>query len=360
MDTARLATSLTFLKGDEREFKVQEKLAALRESLSNLSSNPGEATFQSTFVTNLRDLRHTLNMLIATYSPSQKEGIFSLGAAPFFSSVLANRIQRSVSQNPVSPSVTLQLVDEIISERESYLRRINEVLSGLEGFQLAEDGRPDGQPDIGFEIPRQLFSNKFDGLVDELRVLNRALRIISEVETGSVSEITLHDISASDPFFFLGMDPLVLVSIGLIFKWATTEWKKIEEIRKLRAETAKLKHVDTPQIEQILDDAAKKAVDDAITKMAASMLHRSPLDQPRKNEIDDQLVWAISALFSRFEHGMQIEIRGSLPDPKNPEKDNLGENVRTQFEAVRNLAFPKRGGVPILPLTIGNDNQGSD
>lgn len=357
MDTARLAEALGYLITDEDEFDIQGKLTGVRDALNDLSGNPAEPSYQKSFAEKFEELSTALSDLLGTYNPSQKQRIFALAARPYFSQALTTRISNSITQNPLSPSVTLDLVNKLISQRQSYLDRISQTKKGLEGLGLDETELEQGEADVGFEIPREIFDNKLSGLIKELRTVQRIIRVFSEVKTGEVAEIEVHDISASNPLFFLGMDPVTIGLIGGAVTWALHQWKTVEEIRKVRTETKKLTAFSEPEVKDFFDAKIESIVEAAVKKEAKTLLDQSPLDAPRRNELTSEVEWALRALFARIERGMKVEIRFNLPEPeegKSESKDT--KKTRDTLEEVRTaLIFPKIDGSPILSLPSVKD-----
>jgi hypothetical protein len=357
LDSSRLAEALRFLVNDEVEFETQEKLVAVRDALTNLVSNPAEPAFQKTFSESLQALRETLETLIETYSPSQRERIFALGARPYFTPQLATKITQSVSQNPISPSVTLELMNKLISQRQAFVDNARTTLDGLTHFGVEESELSDGEADVGFEIPRAIFDNKLNGMIKELRTIQRIIRVFSEVRTGEVSEIEVHDISASDPIFFFGFDPITIATLGGAVTWALAQWKAVEEIRKVRAETRKLNAFSVPEIKDFFDAKIEGIVHEAVKKETEALLKKSPLSGERKNELTSEVEWALTALFARIERGLKVEVRHSLAEPADGEKEPKEKaETRGELDRIRaELVFPKVEGSPILALPSVKD-----
>lgn len=360
MDTARLAETLNYLDRDERQYGIQEKLVAVKNALTNLTSNPAEPTHQTNFAKSLDNLSKVLTEVSGTYNPSQRSRISDLGARPYFSPTLASQIRRSVAQNPISPSVTLDLVNTLIESRQEFLERVKQTLVGLEDFELDRSELDEGEADVGFELPRELFSNRLHGLINELRSIQRIIRVISEVETGSVCDPELHDISASDPIFFLGADPITIASIAGVATWALSQWKKIEEIRKLRTETKKSKSFTEREVAEFFDSKIKRQIDKAVDQKAAELIEMSKLPQSRKNELDSEVEWALRAVLARVERGMKIEVR--FIEPAEVEDEKSSEVDKPQMAAMstisklaERLVFPKTQGKPVLALPAVKD-----
>lgn len=357
MDTARLAETLSYLERDEREYAIQNKLVAVKNTLTNLASNPAEPTHQTNFANALNDLSSALRDVSGTYSPSQRSRIYSLGAKPYFSPALGSQIRRSIAQNPISPSVTLELVNTLIDEREEFLERVKRTLGGIEDFGLDQSELEEGEADVGFELPRELFGNKLHGLINELRSIERIIRVVSEVETGSVCDPEVHDISASNPIFFLGADPITIASIAGVVTWALSQWKKIEEIRKLRAETKKSKSFTEEEVAEFFDNKIKRQIDKAVDKKASELIDRSKLPQSRKNELDSEVEWALRAVLARVERGMKIEVRFIELSEEETKEANKPQRIAMSAlsKFAEQLTFPNAQGRPVLALPAVQD-----
>jgi hypothetical protein len=356
MDTARLAEALSYLEKDEREYQIQAKLIAVRDNLNNLSANPSDASSQTNFSNALNELSKALADLSVTYSPTQRDRIYALGAKPYFSSLMVTQIRQSVTQNPISPSVTLGLINKLIEKRGAYLDQVKRTLLGLEDFELDVSELNEGEADVGFELPRDLFGNKLHGLINELRSVQRIIRVISEVETGSVCDPDLHDISASDPIFFLGADPVTIASIAGAVAWALNQWKKIEEIRKLRTETKKVESFTEKEVADFFDSKIKRQIDQAVEERTSEMLERSRLSQARKNELTSETEWALRAVLARVERGVKIEVRFLEATDEEASTDEAQRAAAgTLSELAAELVFPKSEGKPVLALPAVKD-----
>jgi hypothetical protein len=96
--------------------------------------------------------------------------------------------------------------------------------------------------------PQQVaFQTQFSDSVGQLRDISTQLRgrlqpaqieligAFSELATGTVEKIQVHQISTSDPQFFFGMNPVTIASIGGAITWALNTWKQVADVRRVRA-----------------------------------------------------------------------------------------------------------------------------
>jgi hypothetical protein len=199
MDVKRLSQTLAYIREDEARLKIQEKLVAVETALQNLSSNPAEPTYQVSLSTAMSELQSAISSLVKSYDPSQTNRIIEIGAEPFFTEKMIQRIQLDISSNPMSPATALADVSKLREERKEFIDRVKRTETGVDSFVPYSTGLEPGESAIGFELPRALFDNEFKDFIAELRTIQRIMRVFAEVELGTVPEFKLGQISSSDP-----------------------------------------------------------------------------------------------------------------------------------------------------------------
>lgn len=211
-----------------------------------------------------------------------------------------------------------------------------------------------GKLRLGSFLPRSLFHNDFEKLIDELEELDFILRAFSELATGSVETIEVHQISTSDPQFFFGLSPVTIAAIGTAITWALNTWKQVEDVRKVRAETRKLSAFSEKEVDDIFDRKIKSIMGTSIDAETKRLLADTGTRGGRVYEQGEHLKRALESILARVERGMTVEIR-ALPPPKGPE-GNAAETAA--FEEIKAMAptllFPKPDPNPVLPLPPPN------
>jgi hypothetical protein len=152
---------------------------------------------------------------------------------------------------------------------------------------------------------------------------------------------------------FLNTTPVVIASIAGSVSWLLTQWKKLEEIRKIRADAAKLGQFDQSELEDFFDKKITERLDDAINTKVEELIGAGKLSAPRKAELDSELAWALKALFARVERGMRIEVAIEKLDPKDePNEMETAANAMLDKigELSGELSFPRLEAEPILAL----------
>ncbi|HEY1382488.1 MAG TPA: hypothetical protein VGF43_02680, partial [Dongiaceae bacterium] len=235
------------------------------------------------------------------------------------------------------------------------LRTANDTLGaiGIEAEQLEE-----GTAEIGFQIPRDLFHNNLEGLIKELTAIKRIIRAFSELTVRTPQPIEVRQISTSDPLFFFGLDPATIVTLGAAVTWALATWQKVENIRKTRAETQKIKSFTEEEIESFFGSKIKQTIAQEIEQRTTELVGGHDGKAGRKEEQRTYLRWALESVLARIERGMTVEIR-FLPPPKPTEQvadstddESSGkEETFARLQEIRpQLVFPTPEENPVLKL----------
>jgi hypothetical protein len=202
-------------------------------------------------------------------------------------------------------------------------------------------------------LPRSLFNNDFEKLIDELEELDFILRAFSELAIGSAETIEVHQISTSDPQFFFGLSAVTIAAIGTAVTWALNTWKQVEDVRRVRAETRKLSAFSEKEVDDIFDKKIKSIIGTAIEAQTKILLSDTSTRGGRVYEQGEHLKRALESILARVERGMTVEIR-ALPPPKGSAMLEARPAETAAFEALKtiapNLFFPKPDQHPILPL----------
>lgn len=208
---------------------------------------------------------------------------------------------------------------------------------------------------VGFQIPRNIFDNELEGFSRELHELRLIVRAFSEAAGNPGERIELRQISTSDPLIYLMLGYLTICKIGASVKWCLDQWKTLEEVRNLRANTANLAGV--PQAKALaeqFDSIIDQTLQTRIRERADALAAEATSDEGRRHELGNHLAKALEGLLARIERGMKIDIR-VLP-PSEPEEGEDPHPAQADYERLQEirdeLVFPELASTePILHLT---------
>ncbi|WP_262298588.1 hypothetical protein [Microvirga sesbaniae] len=354
MNAERLKGVVDFLLARERKINIQQALQAFVSALNNLVGSPTHPPYQTEVAERLTELDNGVRKFYNQLTPAEIKSIEGIGGLPFFSSELVDTLKDAVAQNAMTPAVVQQRTNELIGKRQAFLETLTNTSNSLTQLGINSDSLEEGEAEIGFQIPRDIFENELDGLIGELRAIRRIIRAFSELATGSVEPIEVRQISTSDPFFFFGLDVATVTQLGLVVVWALDRWKQVEEIRKLRSETRKNKSFSEEEIKTFFDKKIEDTVKAAIDQKTTELVGPADGKAGRKEEQRADISWALESLLARIERGMTVEVR-FLPPTASATDESGGasgqtEDFQTLSELAPQLVFPAADAAPVLAI----------
>ncbi len=365
MNASRLRGLLDHLIELNSRHRIAKLLSAAHGQLSNLAGEPSNASHQQALVASIVSLENAESEMLSELTPAQLDFLDELDGHTYFDGSIADFIREILSENPATPSVARDKLGEFQTERNTYLENITKLRDSMEQLGIVSEPLEEGQAEVGFLIPREVFESELNKLIAELRILRRMVRAFSEASTGGAEEIEVRSISTSDPLFFFGLGVPTIIAIGKATTWALSTWKQVEEIRKIRAETEHVNALKDGEVAKILDAKITETIEAEVKKEADRIAKASPTDGARKNEQRTDLEWTLKSLLAHIERGVTIDIRLAKPsmevneegEPREPP-----EAYQTLQKLTTELIFPPIGeSEPILqiPAPPGDDNTSS-
>jgi hypothetical protein len=359
MNAERLRGIIQFLLAKEAEIKMQENLTKFREAVSQLAAAPADAARQSVVVQTLGQLQATVRALTGSLTQAEMKDIVDVRAYDFFSNDIIRRIEELYRQNGVTPAVLDKEIGEFANSRQQYLDKLNAVLASFDAVGVQAESLEPGQAELEVVIPQSLFDNDLGNFQEELRILHRMIRTLSEVANVTPGPIEIKQISTTDPTLFLGLDVTALVLIGLAIQWGIGIIKSTIEIKRLitAARTATLDQTVVTAIEGQIHQKIERA----ITEEVDALLTDFHGGEGRKNELKGTLASTLDQLLQRIERGMILEIRLLAPRPPAADASAEAQSRYQEFERLAQIAnsleFPRVEGQPALQLTRPNSDR---
>lgn len=252
----------------------------------------------------------------------------------------------------MTPAAAQQAIQQLQSERQTYLNVLRTTKSTLDSLGVKQDELALGDAQIGFRLPRHIFNNELKGWIGELKELRLIILLFSELATGNAENMEIGEISTTDPIIFLILKPATVLLLGKAVSWALDQWKKVEDIRKVRAETAQLNLAAHGIFDDMLKQYDEKVVEmiEQATKKHALELVKPPKGAGRGNELGAHMEKALASLVARVERGMTVEIK-FLPVKTAGESTADQNNMAADFQSVvSQLKFHPPSSDPILVL----------
>jgi hypothetical protein len=351
MNAARLRELSDYLLEVEAKYGAQTILQQLVNEIQQVLGNPGNPSVQTQFAQTLERFRTSWRQMVESFSPAQSKLLDEIGATPFFLNDVPSRFEELAKSNNVTPAVVRDEMERYRAQREQYVSGIAVLRDRLKAIGIEPYKIDPGSAEIGLLLPRGLFNNELSGLVKELHTLNRIIRAFSEIAIGKAEPVEIHQISTSDPIFFFGLDPATIALLGAAVTWAIQTWRSVEEIRKIRADTQKVKSFSVEEIEEIFDSKIQKEIGIAIDQKVDELIPAKD-GAGRHHEQRNDMKWALESILGRVERGMTVEVR-FLPPPAPTEGEAAPANAAS-FEELKvltpQLQFPAPDKTPVLTL----------
>jgi len=353
MTSQKLYTTLKFLDELDTRLKLQTNLEAIQTALSNLVSQPAQPQFQTALATALSSFETAADKLSDSITPSQFAEIESMGGAQFFDPSIAERVKTSIQTNAMTPSVALTFVQELASKRKEFLTTVRAAQQSLEELGIEASVLKPGAADLAFLIPRDIFDNHLAAFAKELTFISRLMQDFSEAVTGEPQQVELEQLSSSVPTVALVAGVGVISVIATVVNKFLDAWKKIEEIRQMRAKLTEmgLRKTALDELTEEVTVTVNKVVEEA-TELVFVNYKGSP---ERRNELGNAIRQDTLRLFGQIERGLTVEFRAA--PTKEKEESEQGKALANISNLASILQFPAIAKEPML-LTGGQVLEG--
>lgn len=338
----------------DSRLEVTKALQRTIDSLANLAGNPADGNNQQNVRSALDNLANRLSDVHAELSEADATRLEELGAGGLFPADLYEGIAAHFNANMGTPAVSQNHVQQILNSRNEVLQNFQTVIDVAEVRQWEADEDVEGAAEVGFTVPRAIFDNKLKGLTKELEWINRLMSSVTEASTGEHEDFQVSRLSTSDPTIYIIASYAVAHTFGKLVTWALGTWKSVEEIRHLRAETAKLAAFKPEEVETIFGDKIKQQVAEQIEAQATG-LTSGVTNEGRRNELHTSLSMLLEQFLQRIERGMTVEIR-LIGQQDVAVEGEAADDGSTRFDLetlAASLNFPPASAAPVLNLSGG-------
>jgi hypothetical protein len=356
MNVSRLRELIDLLVQRDREPGMEQILNQLTSQLQTLTQQPQNANHQQQVSATLNNLSSSWKNMTSGLTPADVMQMEEIGAGKYFFEDWPTEFAQIIRDNAATMETARQKISQMVGERQGYMHGLKQLQPVLDQLGIKPAKLPAGETEIGVVIPENLFGGRLDEFAKELSVLNTVIRTLSEVTIGSAEQPRVRQISSSNPEIFLALSLPVTLAVSRTVTWAIDTWKKVEEIRKIRAETQKLKSFSEEEVQEIFDKKIKMEIDLAIEEQVSSMIANSKAQARQLEEMRSWLDWVLRSFLSRIERGMTVEIRFS--EPPQQKGDEKSAKTHAAFEELKaeaqRLRFPPAQQSPVLELPSPN------
>lgn len=344
MTSEKLYGILKFLEALDKKLTIQVTLEGVQTALTNLVNQPAQPQYQRELASALAAFEKAAAQLSGSITPSQYELIKGMGGEKFFDPLIADKVRESVQKNAATLSVAQAFVKTLVDERSEFLDTVRSARQSLEALGIAESPLAPGSADLAFLIPRNIFDNKLAKFAKELTYINRLLEHFSEALTNESQPIELEQLSSSVPTIaLLASVPVILALANIIDKFLSA-WKKIEEIRQMRAKLIQMGLKKKTAIDELTEEV-ETTIDEVVEEATVLVLVNYKGSPERRNELSTAIRQDTHRLFGQIERGLTVEFRTQSKKDGTPEEAKALTDIA---DLSRTMQFPQVAPEPML------------
>lgn len=351
MNAERLNAIVKKLKKEMDGRNLLGNLQNLVSGLRAVSQQPNTGNQQ-----NLASYRTSMYQALTSseidqFSPAWRQVLAEIGGDDLFGSNLKRKIEDTLAENQMTPTVAADQLDKIRQQMEQFQNALTQAATAFSVFHIPDETLNPGECEIGILIPRAAVHNQLAQFTDELGEIRFLLNTFSEVATKKVDDLEIKTISSSGLMIYLGATPLFAACLAKAIERVVALYKQLLEIRKIQLE---IKNLGVPdESTQGIEDYANTHMSKGIEKVSVEIVNEYYQgDSGRKNELVTAVRLSLNGIANRIDNGYNIEVRCEpLTDTNDSEESS---RTKAALEAVQaasgNMQFLKLEGKPLLRL----------
>ncbi len=130
MNTDKLKELIDKIRTEESRINTQQHLQSLGSALQKLVNEPQSPEHQNALAKNQNRFRAAMGQFEAAFPPRDYERVLELSGFAF-SRELPDEISQAVQENPMSPNVVNEKVQQLHSTRNEVLTKLDQLVEGI-------------------------------------------------------------------------------------------------------------------------------------------------------------------------------------------------------------------------------------
>jgi hypothetical protein len=286
------------------------------------------------------------------FSPAWRQLLVEIGGEDFFGAKLRHKIQTTIAENQMTPSVAADQLEALRQRMEKFYNALNQASSAFSTLKISDERLGSGECEVGILIPRGAVHNQLIPFADELHELSFILNTFSEVATSKPDELVIKTISSSGLLVYLLAAPPFAACLAAGVERVVALYKNLLEIRKIQMDIQRLGVPDesTKGIEDYANTHMEKGIENVSVEIVNNFYKG---ERGRKNELTTAIRFSLNMIANRIDEGYNIEVRAEpLAAADDAKKENAEKKaaIAAVQAASANLQFLKLEGRPILRL----------
>ena len=362
MNVEKLNSIISLLLDDYKRNQVVQLMTNVTNTLQNAINQPQQPQHQTNLRNQLNSLYTNLEKSkVNEFSPAYNNILVELKIDDLFGNQLSDTVKEVFSRNSITPAIAKQELDKLLARVNELNTGLTNTNSGLNSLKIEKDSLKPGECEIGVLIPRNYIDNELGQFADEIKELNFIFNNYAELITGKKQTFQLRQLSTSDPLITIGTVTVIAAGVAKTIGWLIDNYKKLLEIKRLRAELKK-QGLSDETLQGITDHSnsfMETAIDEIVIKIGKEY---NSAEDGRKNELLNGVRISLNKIANRIDHGFNFEVRIEIPKKKADEKESEKESkeITAIKTASESLQFIKTEGEPILSLPENGDTKKDD
>jgi hypothetical protein len=340
---------------------VVADIGGLTTSLQNQVSDPATAAYQQQISTQLEKLRASLSAIETNNFPlGWKQVLTEHKLSHFIGTELLQALVEIFSRNAITPSIALKEIQDIQRELTADITATTELLNGFKRLEFPMDDLKPGEAEIGLLIPRESIDSRLDRFTRELNDTAKIIGVFEELTTGQRRDATIRTLSSTDLTVLLDIWPVSGAALAAAIERIASFYKQVLEIKKLKAEVARLALPD--KMTQQLDQQANEKMETNLRLLRDEMIANYEGQKARKHELETELLIALHRIANKLDQGIHFEFRAGEPTTAASEDETSEQKALRSHTILINdigrrmaLIEPVEGRILHLPVYENGD-----
>ena len=297
------------------------------------------------------------------YPRTWRSELSSLEVYDLLGSQLKVRVERSLEEHKLTP-VTAR------DELQNIHRRLKELRGAFEQIRDAfgvigvyGDGPEAGAAELSILMPRIAINSEFEKFGKEVELFNKTIALFSELATGSREAPTIKQLSTSEFWLLLALNPLTLLAYLRVVEKLMALRIQTHELRAMKAEADKKEA--GAKVAEAFQERIDELKDVGIGELAGWLFDEYKPKKERTAALKKEAEWLLPELAQRIDDSYQID--GDVGEPDGSDDEDNGEfgaelaetvaSIRTVADNIRYIEQPDQ---PVLQLEANDPEAAED
>lgn len=353
MNVEKLNSLAYDIVDENKTLQYVPKFQNVINTLQNVINQPQQPQHQTNLTNQINALKDALSKsLVNDLSPAWYQVLVELNISEIMGNKLSDKVDAILSKNQITPSNAKNELNKLFTKLNDKITGFTNIVSGLETLDIGYDDLDAGECEIGVLIPRKYIKNDLGKLGEEIKELTFIFNNYAELIIGKKESFQIRNLSTSEPLITIATVTAIAAGVAKTIGWLIDNYKKLLEIKKLKAELKKqgLPDENLQGIADYSNDFMVKAIDEIVIKLRKE--YNGNGDNGRKNELLNGVRISLNKIANRIDKGFNFEVRiEPIENESKNDKKNESKEILEIKEASKLLQFMKLSGQPILSLS---------